>query len=141
MSNVKTENELESRLNGSRESFIRDCEICGINWAIEQYRLDDLPVVAVIDWAQRQTETKLYSQRGVMHDPREPGQAWAEDLLTVILRRFDKYEKQIAERDEKIERLQQAMQYHNAHPLDRVQEKVSKIMRGDRVMLGERNVQ
>ncbi len=124
----RTEKQIASRLNSHEQGFLRDAGLFGINYAISQYHLSDLPFNELYDWTQQHCESKVYSQRGTLHDPREPGVAYMDDFLTAVLNRFTGYEKEIAELKTENEDLRRTITYHRSHPLDETHEKMAEVL-------------
>jgi hypothetical protein len=116
---------MTSRLNGQSDAFIQCCEVGGLDFAIEEYRLSDLPVSDLHDWAQRQTAKTIFNDRGMLANPHNAGIDYARDLLDAMIEKVETLKATIKQRDETISTQARAIQYYKAFPM---RQKVNDLM-------------
>jgi polyhydroxyalkanoate synthesis regulator phasin len=120
--------QIDERLDAVGGNFLRDWELYGETWVRNEYHLEDFNLWELEEWAQGKTDKTLLADRGILHDPHS-GTDYMDDLLNIILKRFAAYEEKEREDAATIERLTQANKYFRSHPMESVNEKISKLVK------------
>jgi hypothetical protein len=120
--------DMENRLGGAKDNFLRDAKLFGLSHAVKEFHLEDISFPWICDWAKRESDEIIHASRRMFTPPVEGDLNYMEDFLTVILKRFGQYEEKIARIQSENEQLRLAMTYHRTHPLEGCNELLAKIV-------------
>jgi hypothetical protein len=118
--------QVEDRLNGTSEDFIKAVLVGGFGYAKRLFNLEDVDILTLTDWYESKTGKHAKYDIGLIPNPYEHLD-FGDAIVTSFLRKINEQDQIISEQTKEIDMLKKANQYLRRFPLAGINDKLSEL--------------